>query len=70
MVRRRSKNVSKSRAKPRALNRSDGKLKRWEKLSDIPLDEEDQCKPPENFHLNFSVISSECLVEPSPRCAG
>jgi U3 small nucleolar RNA-associated protein 3 len=29
--------------KLRPLNRNDSKLKRWNKLSDIPLDEEDQC---------------------------
>jgi U3 small nucleolar RNA-associated protein 3 len=30
--------------KPRPVNRSEGKLKKWEQISDIPLDEEDQCE--------------------------
>ena len=43
MPRRRSTTVRSKSEKPRPVNRSEGKLKRWEKFSDIPLDEEDQC---------------------------
>lgn len=41
MPRRPSK--SKGKFKVRPVNRSEGKLKRWDKLSDIPMDDEDQC---------------------------
>ncbi|KAL0960659.1 hypothetical protein HGRIS_005689 [Hohenbuehelia grisea] len=53
MVRRR---VPKSRAgkgKPRPTDRADAKLKRWDKASDIPLDEEDQ------FHSSRDKILLE-----------
>ncbi|KAK0221994.1 Sas10 C-terminal domain-containing protein [Armillaria fumosa] len=36
--------------KPKALNRADGRLKKWDKLSDIPMDEEDQ------FHASRDKI--------------
>lgn len=44
MPRRPSKRQKGGRAKPRAFDRKDSKLDRWEKPSDIPLDEEDECE--------------------------
>ena len=31
------------KSRPRPLNRRDDTIKRWEKLSDIPMDDEDEC---------------------------
>ncbi|KIM43375.1 hypothetical protein M413DRAFT_444202 [Hebeloma cylindrosporum] len=42
MVRRRSTKGRESRSKPKPLNRSDGKIKKWNTIEDIPMDEEDQ----------------------------
>ncbi|KAG7443110.1 uncharacterized protein BT62DRAFT_351623 [Guyanagaster necrorhizus] len=39
-----------SSRKPKVLNRADGKMKKWDKLSDIPMDEEDQ------FHASRDKI--------------
>jgi U3 small nucleolar RNA-associated protein 3 len=33
----------KTAGKARPVNRGDGKIKKWDKASDIPLDEEDEC---------------------------
>ena len=43
MVRRRSGKGKAAQHKPRGVDRKDGKMKRWNKASDIPMDEEDQC---------------------------
>lgn len=43
MPRRRSTKARASGGKPRPVNRSEGKIKKWDKTSDIPFDEEDQC---------------------------
>lgn len=43
MVRRRSGKSKAAAGKPRGIDRKDSKIKRWNKASDIPLDEEDQC---------------------------
>jgi len=32
-----------SKSKPKPLKRSDGKLKKWNTVEDIPMDDEDQC---------------------------
>lgn len=50
MPRRRSTKVRSKSGKPRPINRSEGNLKKWEKISDIPLDEEDQ------FHASRDKI--------------
>lgn len=42
MPRRRSATKT-SGKKPRPVVRADGKTKKWNKSSDIPLDEEDEC---------------------------
>jgi len=43
MPRRPSKSKGANKSSARPLNRAEGKIKRWDKLSDIPMDEEDQC---------------------------
>jgi hypothetical protein len=43
MPRRRSTKARASGGKLRPVDRSEGKIKKWDKISDIPLDEEDQC---------------------------
>lgn len=43
MVRRRSGKAKAAHSKPRGVDRKDSKMKRWNKASDIPMDEEDQC---------------------------
>ena len=43
MPRRRPSSRGGSRSKPRPVDRKDSKIKRWNKASDIELDEEDQC---------------------------
>ncbi|KAL6308424.1 Sas10 C-terminal domain-containing protein [Sparassis latifolia] len=53
MSRRRSGKSKSAHSKPRAFDPREGKLKRWEKLSDIPLDEEDQ------FHVSRDKILLE-----------
>lgn len=40
-------------AKPRPIKRSDSKLKRWNKISDIPLDDEDECNDFLSLHGTF-----------------
>ncbi|KAF5315015.1 hypothetical protein D9619_007306 [Psilocybe cf. subviscida] len=51
MVRRRStKKDHNAGSKPKPLKRSDGKMKKWETIGDIPMDEEDQ------FHHNRDKI--------------
>ncbi|KAG1748644.1 Sas10 C-terminal domain-containing protein [Suillus lakei] len=50
MPRRRPSGKSNSRSKPRPVDRNDGKVKRWNKASDIELDEEDQ------FHASRDKI--------------
>lgn len=35
----------KAAGKPRPVNRGDAKINKWNKTSDIPLDEEDECQP-------------------------
>ena len=32
-----------SKSKSKSFHKSDGKLKKWNTISDIPMDEEDQC---------------------------
>jgi hypothetical protein len=34
---------SDSKSKSKSFHKSDGKLKKWDTISDIPMDEEDQC---------------------------
>ncbi|KAJ7147521.1 Sas10 C-terminal domain-containing protein [Mycena crocata] len=43
----------KTASKPRPVNRSDGKIKKWNKASDVPLDEEDE------FHASRDQILLE-----------
>jgi U3 small nucleolar RNA-associated protein 3 len=43
MPRRPSKSKGANKSSARPINRAEGKIKRWDKLSDIPMDEEDQC---------------------------
>ena len=43
MVRRRKSRSKDSRSGPRPFDKRDGKIKRWNTLEDIPMDEEDQC---------------------------
>ena len=43
MPRRRSKSKA-GPSKPRSVDRAQSKIKKWNKVSDIPLDEEDGCK--------------------------
>ncbi|KAG2155848.1 uncharacterized protein EDB93DRAFT_1319706 [Suillus bovinus] len=50
MPRRRPSGKSNSRSKPRPVDRKDSKIKRWNKASDIELDEEDQ------FHASRDKI--------------
>ncbi|TFK40611.1 Sas10 C-terminal domain-containing protein [Crucibulum laeve] len=53
MPRRPSKRSRSGDSKPRTLNRSDGKVDKWNTVSDIPLDEEDQ------FHASRDNILLE-----------
>ena len=46
MARRHASKGTAKRSKPRPVDRKDSSIKRWDKLSDIPLDEEDQCTCP------------------------
>ena len=46
MVRRRSGKGKAAKSKPRGVDRKDSKINKWNKASDIPLDEEDQCTFP------------------------
>lgn len=63
MVRRR---IPKSRAggksKARPLDRNQGKIKKWDKPADIPLDEEDECTygcaPSNSMQYEYSVQST------------
>ncbi|RPD77455.1 hypothetical protein L226DRAFT_610763 [Lentinus tigrinus ALCF2SS1-7] len=50
MVRRRSGKAKAAHSKPRGVDRKDSKIKRWNKASDIPMDEEDQ------FHASRDKI--------------
>ncbi|PPR05394.1 hypothetical protein CVT24_008007 [Panaeolus cyanescens] len=50
MARKSSGKKGGSRPKPKAFNKSDGKLNKWNTISDIPLDEEDQ------FHASRDKI--------------
>ncbi|RDX50301.1 hypothetical protein OH76DRAFT_1455485 [Lentinus brumalis] len=50
MVRRRSGKAKAAHSKPRGVDRKDSKMKRWNKASDIPMDEEDQ------FHASRDKI--------------
>ena len=43
MVRRRKSKSKDLRTGPRPFDKRDGKIKRWNTLEDIPMDEEDQC---------------------------
>ena len=43
MVRKRKSRSKDLRTCPRPLDKRDGKIKRWNTLEDIPMDEEDQC---------------------------
>jgi len=43
MPRRPAKSKAASKSKARPVSRDEAKIKRWDKLSDIPMDEEDQC---------------------------
>ena len=43
MVRRRKSRSKDLRTGPRPFDKRDGKIKRWNTLEDIPMDEEDQC---------------------------
>ncbi|KAH9955170.1 hypothetical protein BC827DRAFT_1271975 [Russula dissimulans] len=53
MVRRRSSKSKDSRTGPRPLDRRDAKIKRWNTLADIPMDDEDQ------FHASKDRILLE-----------
>ena len=54
MPRRRPSQRAKPHSKPRPVDRKDGRLKRWNALEDIELDEEDQCASrPEPLFLFF-----------------
>ncbi|KAI0769873.1 Sas10 C-terminal domain-containing protein [Fomes fomentarius] len=53
MVRRRSGKSKAAAGKPRGIDRKESKIKRWNKASDIPLDEEDQ------FHASRDKILLE-----------
>ncbi|EPQ50999.1 hypothetical protein GLOTRDRAFT_81585 [Gloeophyllum trabeum ATCC 11539] len=55
MVRRRSTKTNKAKAnsKPRGVNRSEGKINKWNRAEDIPLDEEDE------FHASRDRILLE-----------
>ncbi|KAL4250755.1 SAS10 family protein [Abortiporus biennis] len=50
MARKHSVKPKGSKSGPKAFNKNDGKLKHWERLEDIPLDEEDR------FHANKDRI--------------
>jgi hypothetical protein len=54
MPRRPSKGLGKKQKKAaaRSLNRADASIKKWNTIDDIPLDEEEQCKP-FLFHVMF-----------------
>jgi U3 small nucleolar RNA-associated protein 3 len=58
MPRRRPSGKSNSRSKPRPVDRKDSKIKRWNKASDIELDEEDQCtfSYPDNDFMLLKII--------------
>jgi hypothetical protein len=43
MVRRRISKSKDSKPGPRPFDKRDGTIKRWNTLTDIPMDEEDQC---------------------------
>ncbi|KAI0328872.1 hypothetical protein GY45DRAFT_1325725 [Cubamyces sp. BRFM 1775] len=53
MVRRRSGKGKAAKSKPRGVDRKDSKINKWNKASDIPLDEEDQ------FHASRDKILLE-----------
>jgi hypothetical protein len=58
MPRRPSKSKGASKSKARPVNHAEGKIKRWDKLSDIPMDEEDQCK---SVLLHCNAVYYPCL---------
>ncbi|EIW59077.1 rRNA-processing protein SAS10 [Trametes versicolor FP-101664 SS1] len=53
MVRRRSGKGKVSHSKPRSVDRKDSKMRKWNKASDVPMDEEDQ------FHASRDQILLE-----------
>ena len=43
MARKHGGKQGKSRSQPRGVNRKDASMKKWNRLEDIPMDEEDEC---------------------------
>jgi hypothetical protein len=58
MPRRPSKSKGASKSKARPISRAEGKIKRWDKLSDIPMDEEDQCM----FICTYVMLRTEIVI--------
>ena len=65
MVRRRSGKGKAAQHKPRGVDRKDGKMKRWNKASDIPMDEEDHCMSLSSLVWFFGGVADARIVHTS-----
>lgn len=59
MPRRPSKTKGLTKSKARPVKRADSKIKKWDKISDIPMDEEDQCM----LHLPFIFLALNSCIQ-------
>lgn len=59
MARRHGAKEIKPRLQPRGVNKKDASMKKWNKLSDIPMDEEDKCVSP---YIPLVQINWNCTI--------